>query len=65
MPCDPLPHLAFKTALLDFPGGPVAKTQSFQWKGPGSNPGQGNRIHVSQVQVQSSQATTRDPVCLN
>ena len=34
----------------DFPGGPVAKT-CFQYKGPGSIPGQGTRSYMPQLRV--------------
>ena len=34
----------------DFPGGPVAKTQHFQFRG---------------LESESSPAATKDPVCLN
>ena len=37
----------FKTSASSFPGGPVAKTLCFQFRGLGSNPGQGARSTCS------------------
>ena len=44
-----------------FPGGPVAKTPSSQWRGQDSIPGRGTRSHM--LQVSSQAATERSQMC--
>ena len=46
-------YISFKSDLhgWDFPGGPLAKTPSSQYRGPGLIPGLGNRPHMPQLGV--------------
>ena len=50
----------------DFPGGPVAKTLHFQYKGAWvSIPGQGTRSHMPQLKIPYGAMKTEGSLCLS
>ena len=56
----------FKRSYRDFPGGPVAKTLSSQYRGPVFwSMGQGIRSHMPQLKIPHAATKTEDPECCN